>query len=74
MSLERQRQVGVNNTYNQQNQEHLLQRQKWNKCFSAWNQYVDYFHEKWMKKFGHNVDEEEDGSSEYEESEEDSEE
>ena len=35
---------------------------------------MDDWHVKWMKKFGHNVDEVEDGSSEYEESEEDYEE
>ena len=29
-----------------------------NKWFSARNQYVDYFHVKCMKKFGHHVDEE----------------
>ena len=43
--------------------ETLIKRNKW---FSAWNQYVYYCHVKWMRKFGHNVDEEEDGSSEYE--------
>ena len=36
---------------------------EWNKWFSAWNQYMDDFHVKWMKKFGHNVYKEEDGSS-----------
>ena len=39
----------------------------------AQNQYVDDCHVKWMKKFGHCVVEEEDGSCEDEESEEDSE-
>ena len=38
-----------------------------NKWFNARNQYVDDFHVKWMKKFVHHVDEEEDGSSSYEE-------
>ena len=37
---------------------------EWNKWFSARNQYVDDYHVKWMKKFGHHVDEEEGGSSE----------
>ena len=43
---------------------------EWNKWFSAWNQYVDNCHVKQMKKFGHHVDVEEDGSSQDEESEE----
>ena len=47
---------------------------KWKQLFSARNWYVDYFHVKWMKKFGHHVDEEKDISSEDEESEEYSEE
>ena len=47
---------------------------KWNKQFSARNQYLDGFCVKRMKKFGHHVDEGEYGSSEDEESEEDSEE
>ena len=34
------------------------------KWFSVQNQYVDDCHVKWTKKFGHNVDEYEDGSSE----------
>ena len=46
---------------------------KWNKWFSACNQYVNDFHVKWMKKFGHHVDEEEDESSADEYEEEDSE-
>ena len=46
----------------------------WNKWFSAWNQYVDDCHVKLMKKFGCNVDKEEDGISEDEDKEEDSEE
>ena len=37
------------------------------KRFSAWNQYVDDCHAKWMKKFGRHVDEEEYGSSKDEE-------
>ena len=37
---------------------------QWNKWFSARNQYVDDCHVKWMKKFGNNVYEEQDGSSE----------
>ena len=45
-----------------------------NKWFSDQNQYVDNCHVKWMKKFGHHVDEEEGSSSEDEESEEYSEE
>ena len=47
---------------------------KWYKCFCAWNEYMEHFHVKWMKKFGHHVDEEKDISSEDEESEEYSEE
>ena len=47
---------------------------KWNKWFSAKNQYVDDWHVKWMKKFGHHLDEEEDRSREHEEPEEDYEE
>ena len=39
----------------------------WNKWFSAQNQYVDDFRVKWIKRFGHRVDKEEDGSSEDEE-------
>ena len=38
----------------------------WNKWLSAWNQYMDDCHVKRMKKFVHNVDEGDDGSSEYE--------
>ena len=38
------------------------------KCFCAWNEYMEHFHVKWMKKFGHRLDEEEDGSGENEES------
>ena len=45
---------------------------KWNKPFCSWNEYMENFHIKWMKKFGHNLDEEEIGSSENEEPEEDS--
>ena len=37
---------------------------EWKKWFSAWNQYVDDCHVKWIKKFGYHVDEEEDGISE----------
>ena len=44
------------------------------KWFSACNQYMDAFHVKLMKEFVHNVDEEEDVSSEYEELEKDYEE
>ena len=47
---------------------------EWNKWFSAWNNYVDYSHIKLMKNFCHRVDEEQDGSSEDEETEEQSEE
>ena len=39
---------------------------KWNKWSGAWNQFPDYCHVKMMNNFGHYVDEEEDGSSEYE--------
>ena len=46
---------------------------KWYKCFCAWNEYMEHFHVKWMKKFGHRLDEEEDGSGENEEPKEDSE-
>ena len=46
--------------------EALIHCKKW---FSARNQYVYYFHVKLMKKFGHHVDEEQDGSNEDEESE-----
>ena len=46
---------------------------EWKKWFSAWNNYMDDFHVKWMKHFFHHVDEEEDGISEDGESEEDSE-
>ena len=38
-----------------------------NKWFSASNQYIDDFHVKQIRKFGHHVDEEEYGSSEDEE-------
>ena len=37
---------------------------KWNKQFSACNQYVDDCHVKWMTNSGHHVDEEDYGSSE----------
>ena len=37
---------------------------EWNKWFSARNQCVDDCHVKYMNKFGHHVDEEEDESSE----------
>ena len=43
--------------------EALIKRNNW---FSDRNQYVDDYHLKWMKKFGHHVYEEEDGSSKYE--------
>ena len=45
---------------------------QWNKWFSARNQYVDDCHVKAMNNFGRNMDEEEYGISEDEESEEDS--
>ena len=47
---------------------------KWNKWFCDWGEYMEDFHIKLMKKFGRYFYEEEYGSSEYEESEEDSEE
>ena len=46
---------------------------KWYKWFCAWNEYMEHFHVKRMKKFGHRLDEEEDGISENEEPKEDSE-
>ena len=30
---------------------------EWNKWFYAWNDYMEDCHGKWMKKFGHHVDE-----------------
>ena len=42
----------------------------WNKWFSDRNQYLDDWHVKWMKNFGHHVDEEQYEISEDEELEE----
>ena len=47
---------------------------EWNKWFFDRDDYMKDFHVKCMKRFGHHVDEEEDGSSKDEESEENSEE
>ena len=40
---------------------------KWNKLFCSNSEYIEDCHGKWMKKYGHCVDEEEGVSSEYEE-------
>ena len=37
---------------------------EWNKWLCAQNEYKEDFHVKRMKKYGHGVEEEEDGSSE----------